>query len=123
MRRAFTLIEFLFVLFGLLIVLFIGGIVTFDVFSSFHTESGQVFTIKDKAVVGKSGQYLIYTDKTTYEIDDTWLHGRWDSSDVYGKMEVGKTYICTLQGYRVPFFSMYPNILQPIEITTKTEKN
>lgn len=124
MRKAFTAIEILVGVAVIVIVLAIVGRVGFSVVNNFHTESGVVFTVsnKENVVHNKSSKYLVYTDKTTYEITDTWLHGRWNSSDVYGKITTGKTYTCTLQGYRVPFFSMYPNIIDPKEVTSTPEK-
>jgi prepilin-type N-terminal cleavage/methylation domain-containing protein len=125
MRRGITLIELLAVLGILLVVLLIGGAVVFGIVNSFHNVPGQTFTVTGKENVNgnKSSKYLVYTDKTTYQIDDTWVHWRWDSSDVYGKIQAGKTYSCTLQGYRIPFLSMYPNVIDPVEVTVKPEKN
>lgn len=115
MRKAFTLIEALTVIaiISILLSLCIGGCA-----SALHKEHGQVFTVTGKENVksGDSGKYLVYTDKTTYEITDSWLCWRWDSSDVYGNIQVGKTYTATLQGYRVPFLSWYPNVINPIEV-------
>lgn len=86
-----------------------------------HVERGQTFTITGKESVkdGKSGTYLVFTDKTTLKVDDTILKWRFDSSDVYGRLVIGKTYTADLQGYRVPFFSMYQNILNPVEMTAE----
>ena len=101
--------------FGLVFILTlcIGGCVV-----SSHREFNQTFTVTGKENVksGNSGKYLIYTDKTTYEITDTWLFWRWNSSDVYGNMQIGKTYEATLQGYRVPFLSWYQNVLDPVVV-------
>jgi prepilin-type N-terminal cleavage/methylation domain-containing protein len=121
MRKAFTLIELMIVLAVIIIVLTlcVGGCAT-----ALHNVPGQTFTVTGKENVknGESGKYLIYTDKTTYEITDSWYHWRWDSSDVYGSIQVGKTYSATLQGYRVPFLSWYPNVISPTEVTKEVEK-
>lgn len=97
----------------ILIVMIFGELI-----NACHNVHNQTFTITDKQAVasGKSSKYLVFNDKTTYEVADTWLHWRWDSSDVYGKLKVGKTYTATLQGWRIPFFSMYPNIIDPVEV-------
>ena len=58
----------------------------------------------------KNDTYLIYTKDATYEITDSWLYGRFDSSDLYGRIEVGKTYKVKVGGTRVPFLSVYPCI-------------
>ena len=121
MRKAFTLIEAMIVVAIMAIVhsLCVGGCA-----AALHKEHGQVFTVTGKENVKSwnSGKYLVYTDKTTYEVTDTWVGWRWDSSDVYGGIVVGKTYTATLQGYRVPFLSWYQNILNPTEVVKDVEK-
>lgn len=72
-------------------------------------------TVTDKGVKrhGKSNdKYLVYTDDGTYEITDSLFWPRFDSSDLYGYIEVGKTYEFTVAGYRVPLLTMYPNIYE-----------
>ena len=121
MRKAFTLIELIITIVMILIVLVfcVGGCAT-----ALHKEHGQVFTVTGKENVksGNDGRYLVYTDKTTYEVTDSWVCWRWDSSDVYGRIQVGKTYTATLQGYRVPFLSWYPNIINPTEVVNDTKE-
>jgi hypothetical protein len=72
-------------------------------------------TVTDKGVKrhGESNdKYLVYTDDGTYEITDSLFWPRFDSSDLYGCIEVGKTYQFTVAGYRVPLLTMYPNIYE-----------
>jgi hypothetical protein len=75
--------------------------------------SYEKFTVtgKERVTSGESSKYLVYTNTTTFEVVDTWIHWRFDSSDFYGKIVVGKTYQAKVQGWRVPFFSMYQNII------------
>lgn len=68
----------------------------------------ETIVVTDKMV--KNDVYLIYTKEATYEITDSWLYGRFDSSDLYGKIEVGKTYKVTVGGTRVHLLSVYPCI-------------
>ena len=72
------------------------------------------FTVKDKTVtVSKSkSKYLIFTDKGVYENADSLLQGKWDSSDMYNSLEIGKQYKVEVRGYRIPFLSMYQNIIR-----------
>ncbi len=62
---------------------------------------------------GKDGScsYLVFTDKGVLQNSDTILRGKFNSSDVYAAIKVGKSYDFTTVGFRVPLFSMYPNIL------------
>lgn len=75
-------------------------------------------TVSDKGTKrnNKTDRYLVYTDQGTYEITDSLFAGRFDSSDLYGKIEVGKTYQMYIAGERHPFISMYPNLYEVKEV-------
>jgi len=79
-----------------------------------HTRSVHVL-VQDKERVcdaQRSCKYLIFTDKGTFENTDSLLRGKFDSSDVYGRIQKGQQYDFTAQGFRQPVFSMYPNIIE-----------
>ena len=71
-------------------------------------------TVVDKERVndGKSSKYLIFTKDEVFECTDSFLDGKWNSSDFYRKLKVGKTYTVKTRGTRIPFFSMYRNIVK-----------
>lgn len=80
-----------------------------------------VIEVTDKAV--KNNKYMVYGRTVTndhlpksYEITDNILARRYDSSDIYAEIEVGKTYEMIVGGNRVPFMSWYPNIYEVLEI-------
>ncbi|MGW0065363.1 hypothetical protein ACWDTT_36320 [Streptosporangium sandarakinum] len=80
--------------------------------STSHTE---VLQIRDKQRVcdgGSNGscRYLIWTDQGVHENTDSMLAGKWDSSDVQGALQIGRTYEVDVRGWRIPFLSSYPNI-------------
>lgn len=86
-----------------------------------------IATVTDKEVkkYNKKDKYLIYTEdengeSQTFEITDSLLMWRWDSSDVYGKIERNKTYEFTVRGSRWQIMSFYPNIydVKPIKQET-----
>lgn len=58
-----------------------------------------------------SCDYLVFTEAGTFKISDA-IFGttRFNSSDVYGRIVEGQTYTITSYGWRLPFFSEYPNI-------------
>lgn len=65
---------------------------------------------------GADSKYLIYCEDENgetivFENTDNWLIGKWNSSDIYAKLKVGETYAVTAIGIRIPFFSMYQNII------------
>lgn len=74
----------------------------------------EVIVVTDKMV--KNDRYLIYASDNVYEITDSWLMGRFDSSDLYGKIEVGKTYKIKVGGKRDHFLSVYPCIHEVEEV-------
>ena len=77
------------------------------------SETTVTFTVEDKAIkrYGDDDKYLVYTDNGTYEITDSLVYWRWDSSDLYGKIKVGETYEAKVYGWRIPIFSSYKNIV------------
>ena len=56
--------------------------------------------------------YLVYTNKGTMKLEDDLFRGNFNSSDVYGSLRNDSTYTFTTSGYRVGFFSEYPNIIE-----------
>lgn len=82
------------------------------------TEEQVTITVTDKDVkrYKDSDKYLIYTESGTFEITDSVAYWRWDSSDLYGRIEEGKTYTATVYGWRIPFISSYQNIVEVNEI-------
>ena len=70
-------------------------------------------TVKDKYIKNakSDGKYLIVdTENNTYEITDLFFKGKFNSTDIYNQLEEGNTYEIEISGYRIPIFSMYPNI-------------
>lgn len=70
--------------------------------------------IKDKWIKRPSGSndeiYLVNCGGTTYKISDLLWKGKFNSADIYGNLEIGKTYEITTTGYRWGYFSEYQNI-------------
>lgn len=80
--------------------------------------------VTDKAVKRNNGDdtYLIYTedkygDAEVFEITDSFLANRWDSSDLYASIKIGGTYKFTIAGSRIHFLSWYPNIYEAEKIS------
>lgn len=81
---------------------------------SYNTEKTYTVTITDKGI--KESKYMVFTkdedeDVYPFEIADNIFYFRWDSSDMYGKIEIGNTYKVKTIGWRVPIFSWYENIV------------
>jgi hypothetical protein len=68
-------------------------------------------TEKERVVSKDTSKYLIFTDREVLRnTDSLWLL-KFNSSDVYGQIKIGD--VCSFQvyGWRVPFLSMYRNII------------
>lgn len=59
---------------------------------------------------GTSCEYLIFTEAGTFKLTDSIFAGRWSSSDAYGRVKRCHRYEIDSYGWRLPFFSVYPNI-------------
>jgi hypothetical protein len=75
-------------------------------------------TILDKERVVSSttegnstSKYLIFAEGETFQNTDTIWALKFNSSDIYGKIQRGQVCKFELTGFRVPFLSMYRNIL------------
>lgn len=87
-------------------------------------------TVTDKAVrLEKSSgedkkpkdKYMIYAKDVSgktyvFENTDTIYYFKFDSSDVYAEIEVGKTYDFDVYGWRLKLFSSYQNIIKVQEV-------
>lgn len=103
------------------IVLFVFSI-SFQIFS-YTLEETMVVTIEDKERINQEDEsyYLVFaTDENgkpiVFKNVDSLLFGKWDSSNVQAGLKIGKTYEVTLRGMRIPFFSMYQNIINYKEV-------
>lgn len=81
-------------------------------------------TVTDKTTkkTGKTEKYLVFIDDGSgkvvpLEVTDALLRLRFDSSDVWGNIEIGKTYAFEVGGSRWALLSWYPNIYKAIEKT------
>lgn len=101
---------------GLGAVVLVGSVIP-----HFDRETYIVKVTDKERIVEKSGEsidskYLVYTtlqdgSVRVFENTDSPLEFKWNSSDVYAKLEDGQTFSIRTYGFRIPFFSMYENII------------
>ena len=72
----------------------------------------QITTETDKKTEKVESTYLIFTDQGVFRNDDAGWFVKFDSSDFYGNLDVGKQYDLKVYGWRIPILSMYPNIVR-----------
>lgn len=81
---------------------------------SYTTGSGENLSVENK--------YLIYSttsdgETKVFENTDNLFRWKFDSSDVYAELEVGKIYEVTVVGYRFGFANWYENIIDFKEVS------
>lgn len=107
-------------------IVFMASVIGRTVSKAFFTRH-IVIEVTDKGV--KDNKYMVYGRTVTddhlpksYEISDSVLANRYDSSDLYGAIEVGKTYEMIVGGNRVPFISWYPDIYEVVPVQVGESK-
>ncbi len=84
----------------------------------YTTHNSKIVTIKSiDHKITKNGddiqdKYLVFTDNDgVFENTDSWFYFKWNSSDVQNSLVVGQKVKLNYYGWRIPFFSAYPNII------------
>lgn len=67
---------------------------------------------KERVTKQNSSKYLIYTEDEVFENTDTILFLKFNSSDVYSKLDKDKEYELLVYGWRIPLISWYRNIVE-----------
>lgn len=105
-------------LFGSLLIGGIGLVLLIVILGGAYHSYAQVkhmtVTICSKANVysGNQNQQRVYTSNGTFQVSDHWLHGTtFNSADLYGRIQTGKTYDLTYYGWRIGWMSEMPNII------------
>lgn len=80
----------------------------------YMTQEDVTFTVEktERVLYGESSRYLIFTKDETFENTDSIVFFKFDSSDIYGRIDEGKSYRATVSGVRLPLFSWYRNIIE-----------
>lgn len=97
------------------IVFFILISFMYSYFSTFK----KVITVKEKYSImsGKYGQNVITdSDGNVYSISNSMYHNFFTATELFTKIAVGQTYRVNGFGYRIPFLSIYPNIIKASKV-------
>ncbi len=116
--REHDLISSAFILFIFAVV--IALLLATAVYSYHYLNSEQTIqiTVQDKERERKgrgnysSSKYIVHANDESFEVTDSILFWRWNSTDVYRDLRRGKTYRVRVVGWRKPFLSWYRNILE-----------
>lgn len=60
-----------------------------------------------------SDKYIVFTESGTFKNEDSFWYWKWNSSDIQGKLKSmeGQTIKLRIYGWRIPFLSMYENVI------------
>lgn len=112
--------KFIAVTFALFILALI-GVPTGVTIAYYHGDAAntvrEACLVEDKESVnsGDSHTYRVYTSCGNFVVEDELFAGNFHASDTYRELKEGETYDLTTRGWRVPFFSMFPNIHKAVE--------
>lgn len=106
------------VLYGIIGLAF-AGVILVGLTKPFIKDDVQAVTINEKGERCKSRdscKLMIYTDKGVFQNTDSLINWKWGSAEFYNDLKVGKTYDLKVSGYRVPFLSWFPNVVEYKEV-------
>lgn len=93
------------------------GMIVLTGCSAFNQQVREDCTVLDKERLlqdGTSGEKRVMTTCGTFTVSDS-VFGDFDSYDTYMKLEEGKSYNIKTGGWRIGFFSSFPNVLEVTE--------
>ena len=88
--------------------------------SLLHQETITDTVVKSERVTsGESSKYLVFGKREVYQNTDAIVVWKLNSSDFYRDIQAGKTYRFKVIGWRIPFFSLYRNIIHFEEVAAE----
>lgn len=93
------------------------------IFQKMTEESGVIFTVThiERIIQDEQSKYLVFTEGENGKIEvfentDTVLYFKFNSSDIQARLRPGKKIEAKVNGLRIPFLSMYRNIIAVKEL-------
>lgn len=99
--------------FIIIVIIFMVAFILFSLLMGYLNSKTYEIEVKDKFIktADNEGKYLVVdTNNNTYKIEDLFFIGKFNSTDIYNSIEVGKKYKIKTTGFRIHIFSMYQNI-------------
>ncbi len=94
------------------LLLLVGGYNAAGAFANEHDEICTVTSMDRGADSKGNSNYRVYTQECgVLANQDSWLRGKVDSADVWGRIHQGQQYKFRVVGFRFGLFSTFPNIL------------
>lgn len=94
----------------------LGFTIVFNIFYYQTAETIEITVTDKERIVESSGEsttskYLVLTETESFENTDDILYWKFNSTDYQRWLEEDSTYTVTVVGWRMPYFSMYRNIV------------
>jgi len=104
--------------FGTVVLLVIVGLGVNIAASFYEVSKTCTVTGKESVAKGEEGhEYRVYTEQCgSLAVRDNLLRGRFNAADVYGQLQQGHTYDLVTLGWRIPIWSIMPNIYTASEV-------
>ncbi len=86
----------------------------------YNTQHSATVTVcsKERVAVEGGGEYRVYAAEGSYVMKDSLIGTvRYSTADAYAKIEPETTYDIVYKGWRIPFFSAFPNILKANKVS------
>lgn len=80
--------------------------------SMVQRSNAEFFEIKVTRVERVNDKYLIFTETEVFENTDAPILGKYNSSDLYSRLQPGRRYRIKVVGFRIPAASTYRNIVE-----------
>ncbi len=74
-------------------------------------------TEKERVVTSEDSYYLVFNGVDAFKNSDDIWQLKFNSSSLHSQLQVGNTYTCTKNFWRVPLLSMYENLLECTQVT------
>lgn len=99
------------------------GILISLIYPLFYYNSSKNITIKinnkERITVGSGknieSKFIIYTENEVFENTDDFFYLKFNSADFQNNLKIDNIYTVKVVGWRIPFFSIYRNIIQIYE--------
>ena len=87
-------------------------LIPIHLFMEYGNKQTTTCTVKEKWIkrYDDSDVYLVKCGNEVYAITDLFFIGKFNSSDLYSKLQINHKYKITTTSYRIPFLSSYKNI-------------
>ncbi len=97
--------------------LIIFGSMTFSLIGLLSKEEVSITVVHTERITknyseSREQTYLVFAENETFSCEDSLFYWKWNSSDMYGQMRPGTKWNATVVGFRIPFLSMYRNIIE-----------